>query len=127
MLRDPYYIGYITYQGELIHGRHEPLVSDELFERVQKVINQRSGSGARQWRHHHYLKGSLWCSQCHDEDVESRMIMQLSNARGGQYVSYFCKRKQKHQCDSRFVQCEAVEDAVLDFYGTIRFPANLAT
>jgi site-specific DNA recombinase len=127
LLRDPYYIGYITYQGDLIQGRHERLISDDLFDRVQKVMGDRSGSGVRQWRHHHYLKGSLWCSQCHDEGVESRMIMQRTIARGGEYVYFFCKRKQKHLCDSRFVQTDAVEYAVLEFYGTIGFPSSLAT
>ena len=35
LLRDPYYIGYVTYKGELIRGRHQPLISEELFDRVQ--------------------------------------------------------------------------------------------
>jgi site-specific DNA recombinase len=126
LLRDPYYIGFVTHKGELIRGRHEPLIDQDLFDRVQTVLNSRSGSGARQYRHHHYLKGSLWCGQCHDRKVESRMIMQWAAGNGGQYRYFFCKQKHKHQCDSRYVEGSAVEAAVIDFYGTQRFPSNLA-
>jgi len=40
-------------------GRHEPLVSEELFERVQRVLNAHSGAGVRSRTHNHYLKGLL--------------------------------------------------------------------
>ena len=126
MLRDPYYVGYVSYKGELIVGRHEALISDELFERVQAVLDERSGSGARQRRHTHYLKGVLWCGQCHDEGIESRMIMQWSKGNGGLYLYFFCRRKQQHLCISRYLEGDAVEAAVLDFYGTLDFPSDLA-
>jgi hypothetical protein len=54
-------LGYLTYKGEEYEGRHEPLISPELFQRVQEVIEERSGSGIRKRRIHHYLKGILWC------------------------------------------------------------------
>ena len=37
MLRDRYYLGVIEYNGEEFPGRHEPLVSAELFAKVQAV------------------------------------------------------------------------------------------
>ncbi len=126
LLRDPYYIGYVTYDGELIAGRHERLISDELFEQTQAILDERGGAGQRQRRHHHYLKGSLWCGQCHDAGVQSRMIMQWANGNGGRYCYFFCRRKQQHLCDSRYVESDAIEDAVVDFYGTLRFPPDIA-
>lgn len=56
LLRDRYYLGYVTYKGEEIPGRHEPLVTSDLFERVQRVMDARSGAGVRQRHHHHYLR-----------------------------------------------------------------------
>ncbi|CAN0307727.1 unnamed protein product, partial [Phaeothamnion confervicola] len=41
LLRDPYYIGMVPYKGEVYPGRHEPLISPELFERVQQVMDAR--------------------------------------------------------------------------------------
>ena len=126
LLRDPYYIGYVSYKGELIRGRHEALVSDELFDRVNAVLDERSGNGVRQRRHVHYLKGALWCGQCYEKKIDSRMIMQWTKGNGGKYLYFFCRRKQQHLCTSRYLEGDLLESALLDFYGTIYFPRNIA-
>jgi site-specific DNA recombinase len=61
MLKDPYYKGYIQYKGELYPGRHEPIVDQALFDRVQEVRNLRSKNGQRDRVLLHYLKGTLFC------------------------------------------------------------------
>ena len=126
LLHDPYYIGCIKFKGEVFEGRHEHLVSDELFDRVQVVLAERRGRGERQRRHDHYLKGALWCGRCHDEGVESRMMMMWANGNGGRYRYFFCRRKQLHQCDSRYVEGDAIESAVIEDYATLAFPAEMA-
>ena len=126
LLRDPYYLGYVTYKGELIPGRHEALISQELFNRVQATLDERGGGGVRKRRHHHYLKGALWCGHCHDRGDESRMILQWANGHGGRYLYFFCVRKQQHLCESRYADGDAVEVAVENFYANVRFPADLA-
>ena len=67
MLHDSYYCGIVTYHGELYKGRHEPLISEELFERVQAVFDTRATAGERLRKHPHYLKGSIWCGHCHHD------------------------------------------------------------
>ena len=39
VLRDRYYLGFVSYKGEEYPGRHEPLVTPELFARVQAVLD----------------------------------------------------------------------------------------
>jgi site-specific DNA recombinase len=126
MLRDPYYIGFITYKGEVIPGRHERLIDDELFNRVQEVLAERRGRGERQRRHHHHLKGLLWCWDCHERGVESRMIMQWATGNGGRYRYYFCRQRPLRQCDLRYIESDAIEAAIVDHYATLRLPADLA-
>ena len=126
MLRDPYYTGYVTYKGECIPGRHEPLISHELFEAVQKVLDSRSGPGERARRHFHYLKGALWCGRCHQDHVESRMIYTRAKGHGGEYVYFFCRRRQEHACSSKYIDEESIESAMFDVYGSLHFPSDLA-
>ena len=126
MLRDPYYVGYVTYKGEIIKGRHEPLISQELFDQVQAILDERSGSGRRQRRHHHFLKGALWCKRCHDNGIESRVLMQWSSGNGGRYQYFFCRRRQQHKCESRYMEGDAVEAAVERVYASIDFDSALA-
>src|SRR5207248_760429 len=64
MLRDRYYLGYVTYKDEEVQGRHQPLIDDDLFDRVQDLLESRATAKERRRSHHHYLKGSLFCGRC---------------------------------------------------------------
>jgi hypothetical protein len=69
MLRNPYYIGIVTYKGVQYPGRHQPLICPAVFERVQAVLDAHNTAGERHRTHHHYLKGSvlrpLWSAAEH--------------------------------------------------------------
>jgi hypothetical protein len=54
----------VNHKGTEYKGRHEPLVSHEVFARVQEVLFTQRGAGTRARTHHHYLKGTLWCQRC---------------------------------------------------------------
>ena len=71
LLRDRYYLGEVSYQGKWYQGRHEPLITPELFDRVQRVLDSHSGAGVRSRRFNHYLKSVFWCARC-----GKRMIFQ---------------------------------------------------
>ena len=90
MLRDRYYLGFVTYQGEEFEGRHEALIDEDLFGRVQDLLESRSVAKERRRVHHHYLKGSLFCGRCAEHGITQRLIIQHTvNSRGTAYT-YFC-------------------------------------
>jgi site-specific DNA recombinase len=128
MLRDRYYMGVVTYNGEEFPGRHEPLVSAELFAKAQAVLDERlPKKGSRQRRHHHYLKGHLWCGRCHDKGVESRLLLVKGKGRhGGEYWYFLCTARQDHDCDAPLIRIEEAEDAVLRHYASLTLPDGFA-
>jgi site-specific DNA recombinase len=88
-------------------------VSEELFERVQQVIERMSEGHTRMRTHHHYLKGLLWCGRC-----QKRLIVQKARSRrGGEYYYFFCIGRQKGTCDLPYLPVEALEEAVVRHYG----------
>lgn len=70
MLSNKYYLGILTYCGVEYPGNHEPLISQNLFDRVQQTLNSRR-QGERRRKHDHFLKSTAWCGDC-----GSRMILQ---------------------------------------------------
>ena len=127
ILQDRYYLGYIVYKGEEFQGRHAPLVTPELFERVQEVMGERSGSGTRQRVYDHYLKGRLWCGHCHDEGRKNRLIVQRSvGAGGGEYFYFFCRGKQEHTCSSRYIDTATIEEKVEEEYHRLKLDDTFA-
>jgi site-specific DNA recombinase len=120
MLRDRYYLGYITYQGIEYQGRHEPLITPDLFERVQKILYTQRGAGTRQRVHDHYLKGTVWCARC-----TRRLILRPSTSKtGNRYFYYICRGVQEHDCDLPALPVAKVEHAVTNHYTNITIPAH---
>jgi len=125
MLRDRYYLGYVTYEGEEIKGRHEPLIDEDLFDRVQGIIEHRSTAKERRRVHHHYLKGSLLCGRCQHDGRTGRMILQnVVNSKGDTYTYFFCRNKQDGSCDAPRINVLLIEDAIEAHYARLRFSAS---
>ena len=120
VLRDPYYLGIVRYNGDEYEGRHEALIESELFERVQAILATRTAAHERRRVHHHFLKGSVFCGKCHDLERESRMLIAHAKGNGGTYQYFFCRRRQE-DCDASFIQVERIEDAIALYYDRLTF------
>lgn len=115
ILANRYYIGFTRYQGVEGLSSHPRLVSTELFERVQQVLNAKAGSGERSRKHQHYLRGSLYCGRC-----GSRLVMSRNKGNGGVYTYFFCVgRQRRNGCKQPHAQVPAIERQVEDYYRTV--------
>ena len=56
LLRERYYLGHVEYDGIEYEGRHEALITEDLFQRAQRVFDTHGGTGTRQRNHNHYLR-----------------------------------------------------------------------
>ncbi len=116
MLRHPYYVGLVPFDGALYEGRHQPLVSAELFQQVQDVLDGHRRRGERPHRRTHYLKGSLFCGLCR------RMLsIGYSRGRGGVYPYFFCLgRHRDKRCRLPYLSFDAIEEMMEDYWREVR-------
>jgi site-specific DNA recombinase len=119
LLRHPYYMGMVRYRGAIYPGKHEPLVTPETWQEVQKLLSAKHLSGEKQREHPHYLKGSVYCGQC-----GSRLIVCHAKGRGGTYPYYICigRQRDKTSCTQRSIRIEEVEEAIAAHYATVQLP-----
>ena len=118
MLKDRYYLGYVEYDGVEYPGRHEPLITQDLFDQVQKVLYAQRNAGTRQRVHDHYLKGTVWCARC-----KRRLILRPSTSKTGEIYFYFiCRGVQERDCDLPALPVAKVERAVIDHYTLVSIP-----
>ena len=113
ILRNPYYRGIVTYQGVQYPGKHQPLIDDATWHRVQTILNQHR-HGERQRIHNHHLKTTIRCGQC-----GGRLIIHNAKARNGQIYPYFvCSYRQRHrtECSFKAVLIDEVDIAIADLY-----------
>jgi hypothetical protein len=64
LLSNKLYMGTVSWNGIETQGATSPLVTPELFRRVQDLMAARGPKGARERRHRRHLKGLLACGVC---------------------------------------------------------------
>ncbi len=112
MLRNPYYVGIVTWGGQTYPGNHEPLIDHYTFDKVQAVLEGNNTGGDKSWRYKQYLKGTLRCGMCHE-------LLSFTHGRGkgGEYEYLFCRgRQRKNGCTQRYIPVHLAEEAVARHY-----------
>ncbi len=98
VIRNPVYIGKVRTNGGIFDGEHEPLISQELFERVQKVkpvTHHRWQSDKAS----HPLSGFVRCGNC-------RRVMSVGRSGKGIY-QYHCVQRSGRKCEGVGSRAEA--------------------
>ena len=110
ILTSPYYKGLVVHKGVTYPGKHEPLVDETTWDRVQAIRLSRRIAGDRSWKTGHYLMGSLFCARC-----GQRLGYSRSTGKNGQrYGYFFClgRNKKRTTCQLPYLPAERVEAAV---------------
>jgi site-specific DNA recombinase len=101
ILRNPFFYGHFQYAGELYEGKHKPIISKELFDKVQSVIAKRTHHIPEERIPKPFL-GLFKCSEC-------GMAITAELQKGHTY--YRCTKKSKtHIC----LQKQYVREEELD-------------
>lgn len=98
IISDHYYCGYIKHGSVEYEGRHEPLISEELFDKAGRVLATNTHSGIRRRVHHHPLKVLPWCSR-----RKKRFALANATGNGGTYAYVFCMGRKTHTCDMPYL------------------------
>jgi site-specific DNA recombinase len=64
ILRNRLYTGQFEWNGKIIQGKHEPLVSIDLWERIQGMMDGRHAKKAKRGKHDFAFSGLIACHSC---------------------------------------------------------------
>jgi site-specific DNA recombinase len=114
ILGNAFFIGKIRHKDELFDGQHEPIVSPELFESVQRQIGTRGGKRSRpQVRRLFLLDGLVRCGSC-----GGHMTPYFTyNHQKKQYAYYMCSNRNhrgKDACSMANVPADPLEKVIAD-------------
>ena len=114
LLCNPYYAGIVSYRGKHYPGRHQPLVSQQLFDQVQAVLTAHRHSGERDRKHLNALKGTIRCGVCGSGLTYSR-----NKGNGGTYEYFVCVKNQRGECPQGYLPVDLVEAVIERHYATV--------
>jgi len=114
-----YYVGIVVYKGAFYEGAHLSLIPRELWLRVQDALAAHNSAGEKDRRHPHYLKGTIYRSEC-----GNRLVFTRDKGKLGAYYDYFSclgRRASAAPYTRKYLSVEAVERGVEDFYLGLHF------
>ena len=114
ILTNPIHCGNFRWGGKIWHGTHTPIISRELFERVQAVLAQRRrcpvGIGTRQ-RLTFAFRGIFTCGRC-----GYTLSAERHTKRSGKVFTYYKCTQARGRCPQPYVreeQLDAIGEALL--------------
>ena len=118
LLHNKFYVGAMVWQGVEYPGNHEPIVSRELFNRVQEQMSSNTTPGSRERKHSHHLRGTIYCDSC-----GARMTTLFAKGRGGIYQYFFCigRAQKRTNCAQKYVDVATVEDQIANALERVDF------
>lgn len=111
-LSNPAYIGKAMYQGKVVPGLCEPLISDELFQRVQDIMKARAHApGAGKAKVNYLLQGKIFCGHC-----GAAMNGESGRSHTGTIYNYYCCRGKKklRNCKKKNERKDDIEKFVVN-------------
>jgi len=108
ILANPIYVGEFKYGDAYVkEAKHEPLVSRQIFERVQSVLASRNHHATRRRKYFFLLRGLVRCN----EHTHKRYTAEYHEKKSGRkYAYYHCTNRSG--CEGGYVGTDYLEDEV---------------
>ena len=115
ILSNPFYYGVMERHGKYYQGNYEPIVSKELFDKVNEVLSGKNRSRKKQ--HFFTFRGFMTCEKC-------GCLLTATEKKGHNY--YYCTNG-KGKCDEhkKYLRSEKIELLVADVFSKIQFDEEL--
>lgn len=111
MLCNLLYTGEYTWDGTLYKGTHQPLVSREVWDRVQDKMEGRNPYSRHDTKLSFALSGIVRCGTCIDAGGSERRLL-IGEIQKQKYIYYHCAGCQ-HQKRAVYIKETVIEEEVL--------------
>ncbi len=125
LLSNPFYAGRFRYAGEMYDGAHAPIISRELFDRVQKVLKARSNANRPPENNPQAYCGLLACGECGCSITAEVKTKVQQNGNTHRYVYYHCTKK-RGKCSGQFIREEALDAELSNLLARFHLPRSWA-
>ncbi|MFA5770652.1 MAG: recombinase family protein [Patescibacteria group bacterium] len=114
MLKNPFYCGYFEYpKGKLYQGKHEPIITKEVFDDTLKEISvpRKIKWGAKGFA----FKNMFKCYSCGSSVIGEEKLRLLKNGGHRRHVYYHCTRFKDRKCKEPYLDEKELIKFIIDF------------
>lgn len=112
--RNPFYCGLIEYpkkSGKWFIGQHEPIISQELYKKVQEKMDSHRAHGpaVKEFAFTRLMK----CGMCNSGVTAQEKFKPLSNGTTAKYIYYGCTRFYDKDCKNTYLREDSLIEQLL--------------
>jgi len=120
ILRNPFYCGLLEYpkgSGKWYLGKHEPIISQELFKKVQEKLNSRAcfERVSKEFAFTRLMK----CGMCNSGITADEKFKNLSDGTIAKYIYYACTRFHDKNCHNPYIREESLIEQLIEIVDKI--------
>jgi len=115
ILQNVFYLGLMKYKGEIFEGRHKPLISKKLFDKVQEILKER-GKPQKIKKHNFVFLGLMKCASCGASIT--------AEAQKG-HIYYRCTKKKGPCPEKHFLREEQLIEQVKSFLQKVSLSSQI--
>ncbi len=116
IMTNPFYYGDFEYPagGKLYKGKHEPIITKELYEivraRMDSLVPERPAWGSKKFPFKHLF----YCGSCNSQLTVEEHFKKLKNGGKNRHVYYRCTKSTKDpNCPERSITTSMITDQIL--------------
>ena len=119
VLKNPIYYGVFSWNGKLYNGKHEPLISKQLFDRVQEAME--FVQKPKLTKHNFPYAGLLACGHCGCAVTAEKKWKKS----GREYVYYHCTNGKRICKNVVYLREEAIEESFAAALKSVRLTPEI--
>ncbi|TSC86263.1 MAG: Recombinase [Microgenomates group bacterium Gr01-1014_7] len=122
ILRNPFYWGLIRWHGESKIGKHQPIISKQLYDVCQYTLAKHRSFLLRRRVHDFLLRGFAYCAECGQRyTAEWHKDAKKLKTRGGKIAYYHCQKRERNGCPAPYIELSDLEEQVEQQFKKMEF------
>ena len=106
LFTNPFYYGWYKYAGELYKGKHEAMITEDEFDRVQKLLGREGRPRAKE--HRFAFTGLMKCGNCGAMITAEEKIKRQKNGNVHHYIYYHCTKRKDENCPEKMIELKCL-------------------
>ena len=111
ILNNPVYMGDFIWNGKRYEGKHDPLITKELYYYCQHIIKEKT-STSRSVNHNFLFSGIIKCQKC-----GCALVGELKK---GKYIYYHCTGNRGGNCKRKYLKEEIAEKRFIEILKSLK-------
>lgn len=121
MFQNPFYYGLFEFKGETYEGVHAPIISKQLFEKVQQIMAERGKPRKEKPNHDFAFLGIFKCGEC-----GRAITAEQHKKKSGLVFRYYRCTKKNTDCSQGFINEKVLSRQLDEVFQKVALPDDWA-